>query len=382
MSTAGRSARETTPAASDVAATLRDAGFVRFVARADGASVAASGLLARACSDAGVPFQVSVARPDGVADRLAAVDDDSLPVTVGASVGTDGVALADSAVSIAFDAARELGGSPDPVLALAGVVADGRTPGEGDGAAILDAAESHVERRPGVAVPTADLADGLAHTTLAHADFSGDKGAAQAELAELGLPVELDERAHGTVASLLALAATGPESATARAGDAVERALRPYEITDGRFATVGGYADVLNAVAWERPGTGVALALGHDVREAALDAWRDHSRTAHAALRGATTGRYDGLFVARTDDAPVATTARLLRDFKSPEPVALVVSDDEAAAASADDRALGDVVGTAAASVSGTGGGSARRGYARFEGDTKEFITAFREALA
>lgn len=382
MSATGRIASEASPTASDIAATLRDASFVRIVARADGESLAASGILADALATTGTAFQVSVARPDVIADRAEAVDADELPVVVGApNVGTEGLTLASGTNRVAFDAAAHLGADPDPVLALAGVVAAGDDPATRS--ELLDYAldAGRIERRPGVAVPTADLADGLAHTTLAHASFSGDKGAAQAALAELDLPVELDETARREVASLLALDVASGAGTSTRASDAVERALRPYAVTDGTFATVGGYADVLDALAHERPGTGVSLALGHDVRADALDAWRDHAAAAHAALERATTGRYDGLFVARTDDAPVETVARLLRDFRSPEPVALAISDGEAAAASVTECGLGDAVGTAATTVDGTGGGHERRGYARFDADTKEFIAAFREAL-
>ncbi|RBI64324.1 exonuclease RecJ [halophilic archaeon] len=385
MSTAGRTTPEDDPAASEVAAALREADFVRLLARADGEALAATGLLARACSDAGIPFQASASQfPEA---RSATSDDDDgstdeLVVTVGAAGGD--LALADAPTVTAHDAAAELDASPDPVLALAGVVAAGRTPGTGDDAHLLDAAEARLARRPGVAVPTNDLADGLAHSTLLHAGFSGDSGAVQADLAELDLPAELDGEAHREVASLVALAVAGSESATPRAAEAVERALRPYELADAPFATLGGYADVLDAVARERPGTAVALALGHDARTSALDAWRDHADAAHASLREATTGRYDGLFVARTDDAPVETAARLLRDFRSPEPTALVVTSGEAAAVAAptdDERDLGATMREAASAVGGDGTGTARRGYARFDAAAKEFLTAFREAL-
>lgn len=380
MSTAGRPAPESDAAPSDVAATLRDASFVRIVARADGPSLAATGLLARALSTTGTPYQARLARPDVLADRASSVDGDGTTVVVGGTVPSADRSIVATPSVTAHAVARELGHSPDPLLALAGVAAGGRRPGIGDDAAILESTEA-IERRPGVGVPTADLVDGLAHTTLAHAAFSGDKGAVQAELAELGLPVELDEHAHRTVASLFALTVAGPDDASPRAVEAVERVLRPHATPNGRFATIEGYGDVLSALAWDAPGTGIALALGNDARTAALDAWREHARAAHAALAGATTGRYDGVFVARTDDAPVETVARLLRDFRSPEPVALVVTDDEAAAASTDDCALGDAVATAAPTVDGTGGGSARRGYARFDGDAEAFVAAFREAL-
>ena len=141
---------------------------------------------------------------------------------------------------------------------------------------------------------------------------------------------------------------------------------------------------MLEAVARERPGTGVALALGHDANADALDAWRTHAERAHEVLREGTTGRYDGLFALRTDEAPVETVARLLRDFRSPEPVALVVSESEAAAAAAEDFGVGTAIREAAQAVGGSGGGTPTRGYAEFdpETDTKEFLSAFREARA
>jgi hypothetical protein len=395
MSTSARTAADAdTPSASDVAGLLAGAEFVRLLARADGDCLAGAGLLARACAQRGVPYQVRVGRfgetlADPESDESADADD----ATVG--VGLDPAADAHlptettPASVTAYDAARELDASPDPVLALAGVTAAGHPPGASESAHVLEAARARgLEGRPGVGMPTEDLADGLAHSTLAHADYSGDAEAAQAALAELGLPAELDDSAHQRVASEFALAVAGADSATDRAAASVERALRPDAVAGGDdtpFATVEGYADVLEAVARERPGSGVALALGHDARADALDAWRDHAQQAHAALREGTTGRYDGLFALRTESAPVETVARLLLDFRSPEPMALVVADAEAAAASVESADGGDVgtaIAEAAAAVGGTGGGTPRRGYARFdpETDAKEFLSAFREA--
>ncbi|WP_135819979.1 exonuclease RecJ [Halostella litorea] len=391
MSTTGRTA---TAAPDALAATLREAPFVRVLAAADGDSVAAAGVVARALD---CPFQVSVTRTAAERERRAATAEQPRDAAATLVVGddADGPAIAgrETPASVtAVDVARELGASADPVLALAGVAAAGGVPGAGESASVLAAAEERglVERRPGVAVPVADLADGLAHTTLAHADFSGDPTAAGAALAELDLPADLDDGAYSTVASLVALSASGGERATPRAAEAVERALRPYATPESPFATVSGYADVLATTAEAAPGTAVAAALGHDVRDAALDAWRDAAERAHRALREATTGRYDGLFVARHDAAPVATTARLLQDFRSPEPVALVVGDGEAAAAAVEDRGVGAAMRAGADAVGGEAGGDARTGYVRFDSDqddgaaspeTKEFIAAFREAL-
>jgi hypothetical protein len=391
MSTTGRTA---TAAPADLAATLREAPFVRILAAADGDSVAASGVVARALD---CPFQVSVTRTAAERERRAAdfteqSRDAAATLVVGDDADGPAVAGRDAPACVTVvDVARELGASPDPVLALAGIVAAGTVPGEGESESVLASADERdlVERRPGIAVPVADLADGLAHTTLAHADFSGDPTAAGAALAELDLPAALDDEARSAVASLVALSASGGEGATPRAAESVERALRPYAAPESPFATVGGYADVLATTAEAAPGTAVAAALGHDVRDAALTAWRDAAERAHRALREATTGRYDGLFVARYDAAPVATTARLLRDFRSPEPVALVVGDSEAAAAAVDDRAVGAAMRAGATAVGGEASGDARTGYARFDPsedgaatpETKEFIAAFREAL-
>jgi len=386
MSTAGRP-RESAPGASDVAAACRDAELVRILATADGDALAATGLLARALSETGVAFQASVTHLPRVGGETTEAD---ATVTVGAS-GGDVALTAVPASPVAHAAARELGADPDPVLALAGVTVAGGIPGQYPD--LLEAAETGgVERRPGVAVPTEDIADGLAHTTLAHAPFSGDSEAARAALADL------DDTDGRRVASLLALATAG--DAPPRAAEAVERALRPYA-PGGPFATVGGYADVIDAVARERPGTGLALALGHGGREDALAAWRDHARRAHEALREADTGRYDGFVVARAENpSPVGTVARLLRDFRSPEPVALAVSGVEAAAAAVDrdvEPALRDAAAAVGGETAGSNGGKREAqdresneaesvargttGYARGIDDQQAFIAAFRGAL-
>ncbi len=388
MSTTGRATADA-DAASDIAAQLREAGFARLFANADGDSLAASGVLARALDDRGSPFQVSVVETrEAYARRRDRLNDETLVVSVG--IGAEGstaetaptIRATDRPASVtAFDVARELGSTADAVLALAGA-ASSETVGAGETAPLLEAArENGVERRPGVGIPVDDLSNGLAHSTLFHAPFSGDPGAVQAALAEIDLPAELDADAHRRVASLVALEATDVGTADVRAAEAIERALSPYAIPDGPFSTVEGYADVLSAVACDAPGTGIALALGHEARADALSAWRSHAAGAHKGLRDGTTGRYDGLFVARVDDAPVRTTARLLREYRSPEPVAMVVSDDEAGVTAADDSGVGRALERAVAEIGGEFAGTPQRGYARFDGDTKAFIAAFREAL-
>lgn len=429
-----------------LASRLADAEFVSLCCRADGDAVAATGLLGRTLVAIDTPFQATIRRPDSVKTRATDAD---LVVRVGlagsvagdhdASRGSDRPpATAESnsteetetvvlpatprpASLAAVDVARELGADPDPSLALAGSVAaavrDARDPfgndsfGEELGSLRERGHERGFvgERRPGIATPTTDVVDGLAHTTLAHTTFSGDAEATREHCGSLA------EREDGrAVASLLALSVASAENAVPRAAIAIERALRPVEFVGSSipFATLGGYADVLAGVAAERPGIALALALGYDVREGALSAWRAHARRAHVALREATIARYDGLCVARltgADDAdekgeaesngndekdgdgadphddaaraPIATIARLLRDFRSPEPIALVVGDGVGAVAATENCALGAVVARAARGLDGTGGGTERTADARFD-DADGFVAAVRAGLA
>ncbi|WP_418284382.1 exonuclease RecJ [Halorubrum sp. DTA46] len=372
---------------------LVDAPFVRLVATDDGDALAAAGLLARALRAVGTPFQVRISR-----DPVPVASDDTVAVTIGTTRGPHAIPGAARPASVdAFATARALGVDPDPVVALAGVVAAGSVPGTDGSGDALDAADSagSIRRRPGVALPTADLADGLAASTLIRVPYSGDSDAASDAVNGLGLPADLDADAHRRLASLVAVDVADADGASARAASAVERALRPYAIAENAapFETVGGYADVLDALAREAPGTGVALALDADssetLRTAALDAWRTHGVAAHRALDAATISRYDGCVVARLDvagdgddtdgrddDASTAavlsTVARLVRDFRSPEPVAVAVDESSgtlAAAATAggrtaDDAAtepigLGDACRSVATEFDGAGWGTA-----------------------
>lgn len=415
MSAAGRT-EAPTPPASDLAAALADAGFVRLVASADGDAAAATGLLASALAATGTPFQASILDPFETelgatqAEYTVAIGD--LAISADAAVNDD-VAASATAFDVAGElaasaggdgeqvAAEDAGAGPDPILALAGTIAAGEVVPP-----VVEVAEAAgVERRPGVAVPGTDLADGLAHSTLFHAPFSGDVDAASEELSALELPTEatgapevsegsetFDEDDRRRLASLVALDASGADGATERAAEAVERALHSH--VGGPFETVGGYADVLDATAREQSGVALSLALGHDgAREQALSAWREHGAAAHEALSGGEATRHDGLFVVRAASMPVATVARLAADFRSPEPVALAVADGEAAIHAVEDADAAAALETAMAAVEdvdGTATGTDTTGRARFETDDghadwtetgDDLVAAVREAL-
>ncbi|MGQ4555959.1 hypothetical protein [Halobellus sp. GM3] len=391
-----------------VATALSAAAFVRVLPRADGDALAAAGLLARALRRVGVPFHVRV-------DALGAdapASDDGLLVAVGADRSDADVAITtdDGPASLrAYDVAAALGrqcdsggdeSAPDPVLALAGVVAAGAHPGSVAGSLLESAEETDsIARRPGVAIPGSDLVDGLAHSTLFHAPFSGDRDAVVDELSSLSLSADAAERGDDrtsdaetrrSVASLLALAVAGDGDATPRAATAVERALRPYATPDAPMATLGGFADVLNAAARERPGTGVALALGHGGRDSALDAWRDHAEAVHEVVRSGHTGRYDGVFVVHGDDVDgspgrLSTLSRLVRDFRSPEPVVVALGDGVAALAATESGADAAAAALASEFVSADAAwtGDATQAVARFDAAAADadVIAAVREAV-
>lgn len=389
------------------AARLREAGFVRLVALPDGDALAAAGLLADALREAGVPFRASVDAParaptpadagdDGALVRLGGRPDD--PADADAVLPGDGPPASVAAHAVA----AELGGSPAPTLALAGAVAAGTTPGADGTAPLLEAAEraGAVERRPGVAVPLADLEDGLAHATLVRGPFSGDPERVRERLAlpgDGGGATTDREGERRRIASLVAVEVATAPDAPPRAAEAVEDLLRPYATPAGPFATLGGWADVLCAVAGERPGAGVALAVGdrtgddgdgYDPRTTALSAWRAHGRAVHGLLDDATTGRYDGLLVVRADETTpgrARTAARLVRDFRSPEPAVLVVCDGALAAAATSRRTV-DAIADAVAPVAGGSGGDGilatggdRTATGPFDGDVREAIAAVRE---
>lgn len=352
-----------------VAAALSDGGLLRVFARPTGDAVAAAGLLARAARARGAGFQVRPTREAAVPDGDGTAVAVGWPAPETAALTPDGRSLSVAAA----EAVREAGGEPDPVLALAGAVAAGAHPGVAgttagqggpDGAGALVEAVQRREtatRRPGVATPTADLVDGLAHSTLVWLSTSGDEAATRELLGSVGATepeTGADTETHRQLASVVALDATAdaPETAV----PAVERALRPV-VTGEPFETVGGFADVLRATARTDPGLAVALAVSPgSVRAAALDAWRAHGRTVHALADGAETARYDGVSVFRVDaaaataDCPapraLPTLCRLAAAYRAPEATTLVVTDGAASVASTAQDAtelLADVPGDA-----------------------------------
>ena len=365
MSTAGHPPE---PTPTDLEGALREAGFVRLVAAADADSVAAAALLADALGHRGTPYQTSVVP---LAQPAARDTDADLTVGIGRTVADSDsiIGLGEAAARTAHAVARELGAGDVP-LALAGTVAREGHPGD-DLATV--AAEHGIERQPGVAVPTADKIDGLAHSTLVHAPFSGASGA---EL-DVDLPAEPTDEDRRRLASTVALAVADDPAGTARGSEAVEQVLRP--LAGGPFETIGGYADVLEALAREQPGLAIVLAVGKLDHEDALDRWRAHGQRAHEALRSATTSRYDGLFVVQCEPgAPIETVAELAAGYRSPEPVVLAVGTDRAAVVG---DGFEDALTAATNAVGGTSEAVGRRGRAQFDSGATEFVAAFTEAL-
>jgi hypothetical protein len=125
------------------------------------------------------------------------------------------------------------------------------------------------------------------------------------------------------------------------------------------------------------------VALGHDVRESALSAWRAHATAAHAAISACERARHDGLVVVHDVDAPLSTTARLVRDYRSPEPVVAAVASggDAVAVAGTPDVNVGDVLARVTTQTGGAYDGTPEAGYATVDCDTTEFVESLRAAL-
>lgn len=385
-------------------APIESASFVRLIARADGDALAASGLLTRALADRGTPFQLTVARTVGErTDRARAADADrngDCTLVVGAvDAELPQLGATDRPATLEVcDVLRELGETPDPVLALAGVATTGTDPGAGESEWLLEAARDRelVDRCPGLVVPTADPIDGIAHSTRLRAPWSGDREAAREALAPvLSAESNTDDDSetktsdldddHRAIGSAVALDAVGADEATPVAATTIQSVLAPYATPAGPFATIGGYADVLEASARSEPGTGGALAMGHDASEPALAAWRAYGQRTHEALATASTSRYDGLFVVECD-GPVEAIARIVVGYRSPEPVVLVVGDGEAGLASRE-TALGSTVEGVARELTSETDRSVeydvvrRRGYLQYDRavDESTIITTVRE---
>ena len=398
-----------------VASALATAPFVRLYGHVDGDALAAVGLVAVALRDRDIPFQIQFSTDpcgavderlagdnadtngldaDGDTDADAAADSRSLVVSRGQRGSADCAIPPHGdgrpASIVAAELSRELGVEPDPLLVLAGVIASGAIPGADASGSLLERAEQRglVSRRPGVALATDDPADGLAHSTLLAAPFSGDSTAAATLVDDVNWAAS--DEGHRRLASLAAVETVTADEASPGAADEIETALRPYATPTGPFETLGGYADVLSVCAREAPGLAVSVALGADCVDEALSVWRSHAVAAHDALASATTGRYDGVFVCRirTDrPAIVPTVVRLASAFRSPEPVTLVVTADaldgerHAAVHAADPCALDTAAERVATEFDGEYGGTPSAATLRVSVDDSTLIAAVREAL-
>ncbi|ELZ12631.1 hypothetical protein C479_04522 [Halovivax asiaticus JCM 14624] len=350
-------------------AAIESAGFVTLLARPDGDALAAAGVLARALAARETPYQVSLGERSERATRVA-TDDDAVTVALGPLAdendptddGTDiggnpdvrildpeagsltgqAVALVDELDADTEGAADRDGtatAGPDPALALAGTIAAGHA--EADAEAVATVVEiareaGRLDRQPGVAIPTADPVDGLAHSTLVRAAWSGDEAAVAEAIGD----------ANGRqLASIVAIDAVGHGQATERAATTIDRFVRPDGTPDGPLATAGGLADVLTATAHTSPAAAIALAIGHGGTDAALDAWRTHGEAVHAAIDGADAERHDGVYVLRLDEETpdlartdaIESVAGLVAATSTPEPLVCVVGDDRLGLATTDE---------------------------------------------
>lgn len=372
MSTTDPPERESTPADTPHVSTIDEAAYCVLFARPDTDALVAASLVAAARHAYGKHFQVSVVRtPQELADRLHATDDTATSIAIGPE-STDIPSVSRRPLSRwGYEVASKMGAEPDPLLTLAGLAATDMDPGE-DAQDILE--DTDLEPAPGVAVPTSDIVDGLTHMTLVHAAFSGNLDQTSEALADLG-----EDPSSTTVASFLGLSIAGSDSVPDRAATAIERAIRPYR-TSHRFQTLGGYADVLSALAREAPGLAIALAFDRGDADRALSIWRERAVEVHAAVRDADCVQKKDITVARVD-GPLEPTASLLRDFKASKSTVVAVSGENVAIAGTAPT-VGDSFEMAVSEVGGSGFGRGLEGYANVPpSEFDEFLDVLRAEL-
>lgn len=368
---------------------LANTEFARITAYPDGDSVAAAGILAKTCSALEVPFRLRAgtptSNPDTEADTTVIVVGHHRPdpETHDLHVGGRGPASKD-----AFEATRDVDGvESDPVLALAGLTTL-PTPVDETAGDVRSLAEDlgYLSQRPGVATATKDLMNGLANALTIHTPFSGRPDRAQANLAELDLPVEMDVDGHRRLEAFAATATAPTGRPSAR--EALQTGIRPYAVEDGRFQTLAGYGDVLRAIARDAPGIGFGLVLDDVDESEALEVLGEHAEAAHQCVRRAEVFEYDSFAVARVDgesltddrvEAALPTVARLVRDFRTPMSTCYAVTDGYAAGATRTAEAVGPRVQAAGQSLDGGGLARQHRGEAQFDGTAEEFVQTLRD---
>ncbi|MGM0372640.1 MAG: exonuclease [Halobacteriota archaeon] len=328
MATTGTADENWTP--DGLAGHLRGAPLARVVSRADGDGLAAAAILGRALAARNIPRHLSLSPT--AADATTRISESGTAVALGFSVG-DHACNPDSAALCAYAVARELGTEPDPGLAIAGAVAADVEP---HGPALDAANERGLEHRPGLAIPTADPAVGLAHTGLVHADFSGSVEAAGDFLGPLDLPAELDADANERLASAVALAATDTARPD-RATRAIEAAIAP-RTSPTDFETVEGYADVLNASAAMAPGQALAALLGTQDRTTLRSLWEQYGTALHRAVEDLSQAE-SPVATGTVEAIPPRDVARLGRDFHVDADRLYVAGTDAVALATSEENA-------------------------------------------
>ncbi len=362
MAASGR-ATGATPAPEQTATALRDAPLVRILTRRDGDAIAAAGLLARTLADLDTPFHVApTASRVERARRVQQGDPEATTVAIGAVERADITIAGENATATAVAIARAADSDPAPTLALAGVIAAGGDPTTLP--TVLDQAQAQgIHQRPGVGIPTSDPIDGVAASLWIHAEFSGHPDQLREELVTVGIDPDgwpFTESERRKLASLIAIRATeGP--APMRAATSINRLLRPY-VGEGPFPTVEGYAEVLDAVAREHPGTAITVAIGETATDAAEQSWRTHAQAVHAAIDAASITRVDDLAVITTDTTRTLSTARVLQRSHVSAPVTVVIGSDSVALVGNDNVDLRAATTALAETVEGTSDGTRRYG--------------------
>jgi len=162
----------------------------------------------------------------------------------------------------AVDLVRGMGATPDPVLALAGVVAGGANPvparASGSSRPRTNAASSNSDRASRCRPPIRSTDSRTRHASTHRGRAIPTQRAKRSRTPPMATPPTSMRTITVRSGSLVALDVVGADGAADAAASSIGRTLRPFATPDGPFATLGGFADVLEALARTEPGTETA----------------------------------------------------------------------------------------------------------------------------
>ncbi len=279
------------------------ADFVRIYTRRSPDSLVAAGLLARFCTDEGIPFHVRPLDSGAPVPTVVDPDDDTIEVAISCRDSTPEEPIC----LLVHDFLSDLGASLDPLYTLAGIDAADYDP-ETIAPELL--ADTGCAQEPGIGIPTSDIVTGLASSTLQHTEYSGDVDATQQALDAFGIP-DPAKATPKELASFAAVTSVTSARSTHQSAQGLTRFLHPHFI-EHPYQSIEGYGDIIRVLSHPTPGHVISLALPTPEYDLIRSRWQTYATEAHDAVRTATPTATNNYYRANINTEFPFTPARLL----------------------------------------------------------------------